>query len=366
MKSLKKFFGTPAKAVASSAVIVAVLAALGTGTVFATSAIAEDTSIGAEKAKNFALADAGVDPVDAQFTRTEFDFEQGQFVYEVEFYADGTEYEYWIKANDGTVVKKEQELSDKQQAQTTTTGETVSLDEAKQIVLEDAGVSEADVTFTKTKEEKDDGRQIYDLEFYTADQEFEYELDAASGSILDKNEETRKTSAVSNQTTQIENKTENKTQNTTENNGQISLDEAKDIVLKDAGVNAKDATFTKTELDRDDGVWSYELDFYTDSAEYDYEVHAETGTIRSKEHEPFANQGQSSKEGSITLEEAKSIAAKHAGFSVNDVSFSKAKLETDDGVTAYEIEFYKDRMEYEYKIQASSGSILEYDSDYDD
>lgn len=73
----------------------------------------------------------------------------------MEFYADGTEYEYWIKANDDTVVKKEQELSDKQQAQTTTAGETVSLDEAKQIVLEDAGVSEADVTFTKTKEEKD-------------------------------------------------------------------------------------------------------------------------------------------------------------------------------------------------------------------
>lgn len=358
MKSLKKFFGTPAKAVASSAVIVAALAALGTGTAFATSAIAEDTSIGVEKAKNFALADAGVDPVDAQFTRTEFDFEQGQFVYEVEFYADGAEYEYWIKANDGTVVKKEQELSDKQQAQTTTTAEAVSMDEAKQIVLEDAGVAEADVTFTKSKEEKDDGRQIYDLEFYTADQEFEYEVDAASGSILDKNQEARKTSAVSNQTTTVENKTEN--------NGQISLDEAKKIALKDAGVNAKDATFTKTELDRDDGVWSYELDFYTDSAEYDYEVHAETGDIRSKEHEPFGNKGQSSKEGSITLDEAKSIAVKHAGFSVNDVSFSKAKLETDDGVTAYEIEFYKDRMEYEYKIQASSGSILEYDSDYDD
>lgn len=114
------------------------------------------------------------------------------------------------------------------------------------------------------------------------------------------------------------------------------MDEAKKIALKDAGVNAKDATFTKTELDRDDGVWSYELDFYTDSAEYDYEVHAETGDIRSKESELFGNQGQTSQEGSITLDEAKSIAAKHAGFSVNDVSFSKAKLETDDGVTAYE------------------------------
>ena len=32
--------------------------------------------------------------------------EQGQFIYEVEFLANGTEYEYWIKASDGSIVKK--------------------------------------------------------------------------------------------------------------------------------------------------------------------------------------------------------------------------------------------------------------------
>ena len=44
---------------------------------------------------------------------------------------------------------------------------------------------------------------------------------------------------------------------------------------------------------------------------------------------------------------------------------SKAKLENDDGYTVYEVEFYKDRMEYEYKIDAATGEIIEYDMDRD-
>lgn len=43
--------------------------------------------------------------------------------------------------------------------------------------------------------------------------------------------------------------------------------------------------------------------------------------------------------------------------------FSKAKLENDDGRTVYEIEFYYNTTEYEYKINASTGEILEFDSD---
>ena len=110
MMKIKEWFNTPKKAAVSCAVIAGCLLVLGTGTAFAASTVAENTSIGVAAAQNFAFADAGVDPAAAYVDRTEFDFERGQFVYEVEFIAEGTEYEYWIKANDGTVVKKEQEL----------------------------------------------------------------------------------------------------------------------------------------------------------------------------------------------------------------------------------------------------------------
>ena len=41
-------------------------------------------------------------------------------------------------------------------------------------------------------------------------------------------------------------------------------------------------------------------------------------------------------------------------------------MEKEHGSTIYEIEFYKDGMEYEYKINAGTGEILEFDSEWDD
>lgn len=66
------------------------------------------------------------------------------------------------------------------------------------------------------------------------------------------------------------------------------------------------------------------------------------------------------------MERAKEIALSHAGLSAGEVYLSKAKFEDDDGVKVYEIEFYKDRMEYEYTIHAATGRILEFDAEYDD
>ena len=63
----------------------------------------------------------------------------------------------------------------------------------------------------------------------------------------------------------------------------------------------------------------------------------------------------------IGVDQAKTIAAQHAGFGVNDVVFSKTKLERDDGLYVYEIEFYKDGAEYDCTINAANGSVIEYE-----
>ena len=49
----------------------------------------------------------------------------------------------------------------------------------------------------------------------------------------------------------------------------------------------------------------------------------------------------------ISLEQAKAIALEKAGFTENQVYFKKAKLDFDDGRWEYEIEFYKDYVEYD-------------------
>ena len=142
----------------------------------------------------------------------------------------------------------------------------------------------------------------------------------------------------------------------------ITLEKAKSIALKKAGLNAIDVTFTKAKLERDDGKLVYEIDFKTENKKYDAEVDAETGAVTEWEIEEtrtVAPQGNT--EVQITLEKAKSIALKKAGLNEADVTFTKAKLERDDGRAVYDIEFRKDRIEYEAEIDATDGTVIEWD-----
>lgn len=62
MKKIKSFFETPKKAVLSCLCILAAIALVGVGTVYAVRAVSRGNSIGTQSAQNFAFADAGVDP----------------------------------------------------------------------------------------------------------------------------------------------------------------------------------------------------------------------------------------------------------------------------------------------------------------
>lgn len=63
----------------------------------------------------------------------------------------------------------------------------------------------------------------------------------------------------------------------------ISADRAKQIALSHAGVSG--ASFTKVELDTDDGVRVYEIEFKVGNVEYDYDIDATSGAILSSSSE---------------------------------------------------------------------------------
>ncbi len=65
----------------------------------------------------------------------------------------------------------------------------------------------------------------------------------------------------------------------------------------------------------------------------------------------------------IGEEEAKAIALAHAGVGENDVSHMLCKLDYDDGVAEYEVEFWDGATEYDYEINAVNGEIIGYDYD---
>ncbi len=65
----------------------------------------------------------------------------------------------------------------------------------------------------------------------------------------------------------------------TENNDFIGQERAKEIALERAGITPDDVIFDRVELDRDNGVWQYEVDFRKGLTEYEAEIKADDGTI---------------------------------------------------------------------------------------
>ena len=73
-----------------------------------------------------------------------------------------------------------------------------------------------------------------------------------------------------------------------------------------------------------------------------------------------------STENIISEEEAKQIALNKAELTADGVIFDRVELEKDDGIWKYEIEFRKDRTEYDIDINAENGEIVSWEIDTDD
>ena len=310
--------------------------------------------ITADRAKEIALEHAGISASNAVFVKAGLDWDDGRTVYEVEFYANNTEYDYEIDPASGKVLSYDREWDDFSLAPVVsagTTGEYISVDKAKQIALDHAGISASSATFVFAKMDWDDGRMQYDVEFYANNIEYDYEIDAVSGSILSYDRDWDNTSQTipggSGSTT----------------GASITEARAKEIALNHAGVSVSSATFVYAKPDWDDGRYVYDVEFYAGSIEYDYEIDANTGAILSYDHD-WDNTTQTIPAGTdlISADRAKEIAL---GRAPSGVTVVKCQLERDDGRYIYEIEMRSGRTEYSCDIDAATGTIFDWDVDYD-
>ena len=65
----------------------------------------------------------------------------------------------------------------------------------------------------------------------------------------------------------------------------------------------------------------------------------------------------------IGEEKAKEMVLSKAGFGADGVVFEKIKLDEDDGAWVYEVDFRKDNTEYDAKVKADDGAILEWETE---
>ena len=343
--------------------------------------------ISLEEAKKIALRDAKLDELTQKivFTREELNRNQGKPCYLLEFYTGTNQYFYQIDAKSGSIIyagkfitlseAKKIALDDagckdkvsfteetlvsggiktpyyrlvfadaktqwtyridavlgtvleKQQKEIVTT-DFISLEEAKEIALKDAGLNEAiqKIVFTREELNRNSGKPCYILEFYTAKKQYSYKVDAKNGSII-------------------------------EAYHFILLADAKKIALDDAEVNVK-VVFTTEELVAG-GIKSpyYYFVFESDSARWTYKIDAVLGVIMDKTCDkiiPLAPEF-------IGLEKAKQIALEDAGLdeAAQKIVFTREELSRNSGKPCYILEFYTAKKQYSYKVDAVSGDILE-------
>lgn len=178
-----------------------------------------------------------------------------------------------------------------------------------------------------------------------------------------------KNSSVNNPVSNVNQKENTSNQNiqgnVNNNQSKITLDQAKKIALKHADLLENQVTFIKGNREFDDGIDKYEIEFYFDNKEYDYDINANTGDIISYDYDienyNHNKQNINNNQSKITLDQAKEIALKHANLSGSQVTFTKVDQEFDDGIEKYDIKFYFDNKEYEYDINSNTGEIVSFD-----
>lgn len=147
----------------------------------------------------------------------------------------------------------------------------------------------------------------------------------------------------------------------------ISPDAAKDIALQDAGVQEAEVSGIRVRREMEDGRDIYDVEFYVQNKEYDYEIAAFYGEILSSDFDidddfyyPGGTQAAptGAQEGVISMEEAANLAlAKVPGATSENI---RIKLDWDDGRQFYEGDIYYNQKEYEFEMDAATGDFLEW------
>ncbi len=281
--------------------------------------------IGIEAAKEAAVKSAGIAEDQADFSTAGLDNRNGTFFYQVNFTADGTEYEYAIDAVTGVVIEESMGVG----------GETAA--NSTELSGEEAGT-------------EDPGD--------AAEQNGETAAAEASGAVAngvqDSGAGQNPASAQSS----------GSGQNGASASGMIGEEKAKELALSHAGLTEEQARSVRVKRDYDDGRSIYEVKFYGEGTdEYDYEIDAITGQILAFDSDLHDNGATVSEESRspVSEDEVRAAVLERVPGATEENLF--IRLERDDGRLEYEGELIYDNMEYEFKVDAYSGTVIEWEAE---
>lgn len=149
-------------------------------------------------------------------------------------------------------------------------------------------------------------------------------------------------------------------------NTQITVEEAKKIALDHAKITDTNVFFAKNKLDIDDGITEYELEFFHNNIEYDYEINATTGVVTGSSQEIQKNVAPQNVNMAqyITQAQAKEFAMKHANLTADQVQHAQVEFELEDGQYEYQVNLYTDQAKHEYEMNATTGKIIKSEKEF--
>lgn len=153
------------------------------------------TYLNEDEVKDIVIRDINQNENDIHFESVEFEFDEK--TYDVSVYYNNVEYEYKINAENGRIIYTDYVSTNKSDSNSnqnnntdnntdgdnTTTAE-ITLDEAKQIAYDHAGVKENDINLRKAYEEIDDGISVYEIEFTDTTYEYDITISKTTGEII--------------------------------------------------------------------------------------------------------------------------------------------------------------------------------------
>lgn len=227
-----------------------------------------------QKAKELALQ-----KVDGVVTDIELEKDDNRYYYDIELQDDKFEYDVEVDAVTGKIIKFEKDYDDdKNHIQT---GKVMSTDEAIAIAKTKAAGVVKEIELGE-----DDGRKVYEIEMKDDEFEYDIELDAVTGEVLEfeKDRHRRVNQNVKTKTdhslTVVQPASEKQVVASTGKQQKQKGRLSKEQVLAIAN---KHASGVVTDFELDD--YKYEIEMRDGNIEYELEIHAYSGVVLSFERD---------------------------------------------------------------------------------
>ena len=254
------------------------------------------------------------------------------------------------------------------QEQTKEQTQMIPMEEAQEAALKAADIEAADADISATTLSEVAGVACYKVEFTSGEYAYSYTINAQTGAVMEMSSQEQNAQASGTQTevadsaapAPAQTSAAAPAQNAT-GTGTVDEAAAQKIALEHAGVKAADATITKSKLDYEDGRQVYDIEWYAGGAKYDYEIAADTGEIISSAYEE-KTMGADSRNVTVSEADAKKTALDRVS-GATDKDLYEWKLDYDDGRPEYEGKIIYGGTEYEFTIDASTGSVMEWDAE---